>query len=297
MKVSRWLRVSLSLCACLFSSPVFAQGADTYRVEVDNGIREFSSGNYQEALASFLRAYQARPTARVLRGIAKARFELRQYSACVSAIEAAVASGDDPLTPEMRVEMGELLRRAQGYVGLLTVRVTPDNAEVYLDGQALPPESRGVPFRADLGRHEVEVSAPGYSTSRRSVDVLAGGATQVVVVALTGSRGNPIFVGSLVTGIAAVGGAVGGAIWFVDRDAAVTRCQEAFDRGANCRNAQSLGSERDIAFWTLLGSSALAVGSFVALGLSLRSSAPAPAAAVACAPLPGGAGCTGVIRW
>lgn len=289
---------ALVAATLLASAPVGAQTADdaTYRAYVDNGVREFSGNNFQEALASFLRAYQIRPTARVLRGIAKVRFELRQYSACADAADAALANGDDPLTPEMRAEMDGLRARALGYVGNMTLRVSPENAEVTLDGQPVAPAVRGVPFRVDIGRHEVEVSASGFSTARRTVDVLAGGDMQLVVVALTTSRTNPLFVASLVAGIAAAGGVIGASVWFVDRNDATGRCQEAFDRGANCANADALASERDIAMWTLIGSSAVLVGSAIAFGLSLRGDGPAPAA-IACAPTPGGGGCAGVVRW
>lgn len=289
---------ALLAASLLASAPAAAQTVDdpNYRAYVDNGVREFSGGNFQEALASFLRAYQIRPTARVLRGIAKVRFELRQYSACLDAVDAALANGDDPLTPDLRAEMDNLRARALGYVGNMTLRVSPENAEVTIDGQPVSPASRGVPFRVDIGRHDVEVSAAGFSTARRTVDVLAGGDMQLVVVALTTSRTNPLFVGSLIAGIAAAGGAVGASIWLVDRIDATGRCQEAFDRGANCANADALASERDIALWTLIGSSAVLVGSAIAFGLSLRDGEPAPAA-IACAPIPGGGGCAGVVRW
>jgi hypothetical protein len=292
------LRSALLAATLLASARAHAQTADAsgYRALVDNGVSEFAGGNYQEALASFLRAYQVRPTARVLRGIAKVRFELRQYSACLDSIDAALAAGDDPLTSEMRAEMDALRSRTLGYVGTMTVRVSPDGAEVTLDGQPLSRALRGVPFRVDIGHHEVDVSASGYSTSRRAVDVLAGGDTQLVVVGLTASRTNPLFVTSLVVGIAAAAGAVGSSIWLVNRLDAVDRCQTAIDRGANCANADALHGERDIAMWTLIGSSALFVGSAVAFGLSLRSREQAPAA-LACAPIPGGGLCTGGIRW
>lgn len=297
--MSRQNCLALTLAGVLSAAPfAYAQAGGEYRADVENGIREYGSGNYQEALASFLRAYQVRPTARVLRGIAKVRFELRQYNACLDAIEAAMLSEDDPLTPEMRAEMGELRGRAQGYVGNLTIRVSPDNATVTLDGQPLPGRMHGVPLRVDIGRHEIEVTANGYNESRRVVIVQAGGDTQLVVVGLTANRTNPLLIGGLVVGIAGVGAAVGSAIWLVNRLDATARCQEAFDRGANCRNADALASERDIALGALIGGSALAIGGAIALGLALRvRGESAPSASVACAPTLGGGACAGVVRW
>lgn len=269
-----------------------------YRALIDNGIREFAGGNYPEALASFLQAQQIRPGARVLRGIAKTRFELRQYSACIDAIDAALQTAYDPMTPEMRGEMAALRQRALGYVGQITLRVSPANARVVMDGQTLPSSLYGVPFRADIGRHTFEVSAEGFSTANRSVDVQAGGDTQLVVVALVAGQSNPLFVGSLVTGILSVGGVVGSALWWIDRSAEADRCQEAFDNGARCANADALGQERNLSLGVLIGTSALAVASGIALGVSLRGRPTGtPPLSALCVPSPGGGACAGVLRW
>ncbi|MBL8602538.1 MAG: PEGA domain-containing protein [Myxococcales bacterium] len=289
------------LLACIVGaapSTVRAQTVDeaAYRAFIDNGIREYSNGSYAEALASFSRAYQLRPGARVLRGIAKTRFELRQYSACLDSIDAALSANEDPLTPEMRAELEALRARAADYVGAVTLRVTPAEARVTLDGQPLSDALRDVPFRADIGRHTFDISAEGYTAEHRTVEVTSGRDTQLVEVALLHGRSSARLVASLVVGLVGLGGGVASALWLIDRGAESDRCQEALDRGGRCSSAESIAEERNLALGSLIGAGALFAAGAVGVAVSLRGPrlTTPTTASVSCGPTLRGLACGGI---
>ncbi len=287
--------LAVTLALTLHAAPSRAQ--DAYRALVDEAVQEYDLGHYTEALARFERAYAMRPSARLLRGMAKARFELRQYALCLDAAEAALARPED-LTPAMINELQQLRARVWGYVGTVSFQVTPWNATVTLDGREVAPDRRSQPMRVDVGSHEVVVSSPGYQSARRTLEVSSGGRSDVMVIALHAGGASPVpWIGAAL-GVLGLGGAVGSALWMVDRTDAVDRCQVAFDQGARCANAEALASERDLAIVALVGSGVVAVAGAITFGLGLRASrSSAPAASVAGAPTVGGGFCAGAIRW
>ena len=99
-----------------------------YRRYVEEGLREFNAANYEEALALFDKAYAVKPTARVLRGIGKVQFELKQYAKAVGTLDAALASTADPLADTLREEVTSLRERALRFTGVVKAKVVPATA-------------------------------------------------------------------------------------------------------------------------------------------------------------------------
>lgn len=196
-------------------------------------------------------------------------------------------------------ELQQLRARVSGYVGAVSFQITPWNATVTLDGREVPPERRTQPVRVDVGSHEVVVSATGYQSARRTLEVTSGGRSDVVVVTLLAGGASPLPWIGVALGVLGAGGVVASALWMVDRTDAVDRCQTAFDQGARCANADALASERDLALGALIGSGVVAVAGAITFGLTIRgaSSTPSPRASVGCLPTVGGGFCAGALRW
>jgi hypothetical protein len=265
---------------------------------VDDALTEFDAGRFEEALSAFEQAYQVKPSARALRGIAKALFELRSYARCVQAIDRALASDVEPVTGALREDLESLKARALRFVGEAILEVSPPTATVVFDGEALDLSSGKAASRVvDVGTHTLEVSAPDHEPQRRRFETHGGAVTRVVVrldpvrtitaplpqetpPANAGSRTPPLL---LVMGAVAASTAVvvGSSIWFVDRGVAVGRCDDAAAAGARCANADSVAFERSVATWTLALSAAAVVASSVLLVVVLRGERrPAPRTAV-----------------
>jgi hypothetical protein len=251
-----------------------AQDASEYERLVDEAVSEFDAGHFDEALSAFEQAYKVKPSARALRGVAKALFELRLYSRCIGVIDRALASDVDPLTDSLRADLESLKARALRFVGELAVDIAPAGATILLDSA---PIDRNAPL--EVGPHTLDASAPGFESQHRKVEIHGGEVTRLSL------RLEPIRVASpppraegrsvpLAFGIGAVVAStvavVGSSIWFVDRGDAVGRCDDAAGAGARCANADSIVFQRDISTWTLSLSSAALVASAVALFVVLR---------------------------
>lgn len=302
------------------AAPARAQDEAQYRQHVREALEEFEAGNFQEALTLFQQAYAIRPTARVLRGIAKVRFELRQYVECVEAAEAAMASQNDALTPEMQHEMTELRDRALRFVGTLVVRVDPPGATVLLDGRQVPPAQIGTPIRVAMGSHTVEATAAERQDAHRTVDVQGGQTAEValtleaiaapvreVIVQQAAPPPPPppphqdiglMVAGFVLEGIGAAALGVGIA-WLVDRQGAVDRCQLAWVTDAVCRNEGTVVGERDLSIIPLAaGGAVLATGVILTIVHFTSSGGGDEAQPTAlCVPTGDGVMCAGGARW
>ncbi len=151
----------------------------SYRATVREALAEVNSGNWPEARALFERAHRIKPNARTLRGLGVTAFELRRYVQALRELRAALKDNRNPLTPEQRTEVADIIARAERYVGKLRVRTVPANAALRVDGVAV----EGRELALEVGDHEVFASAPGHRDARARVSVEAG-ATHALVLSL-----------------------------------------------------------------------------------------------------------------
>ena len=156
------------------------KGNEAYTRVIQEGLVEFDAGNYAEARVMFEQAHALKPSARTLRGMGMTSFELKEYVRAERELNAALIDLRQPLSDAQRKDALALLLRLEHYIGKLQVRTDPAKASVTLDGVSVS----GAEFKADLGRHELVVEAPGYRTLSRAVTV-EGGRTQVLELKLT----------------------------------------------------------------------------------------------------------------
>ena len=88
-------------------SPARAEGAaletrDDYRALVKQAVREFEASNWPEAFALFKRAHELEPSARTLRGIGLAAYEMRDYVQSIGYLQTALEDQRRPLSPAQR---------------------------------------------------------------------------------------------------------------------------------------------------------------------------------------------------
>lgn len=257
----------------------------TYERLVDEALAEFDAGHYEEALSAFEQAFKEKPSARALRGVAKALFELRAYVRCVATIDRALASDVDPLPENLRADLDGLKERALRFVGEASIEVTPASASLLLDGRAV---AAGDPVKLEVGAHTVEASAPDHQSQTRRFEVHGRETTKVSIalepirvapppiqVAPSENRTVPLVlsIGAIVLSTGAI---VGSSIWLVDRADAVDHCNDVAAAGARCSNEGSIAFQQNAATGTLVISSAALVVSAVTLWLVLRGDKRAP---------------------
>jgi hypothetical protein len=150
--------------------PVHAQKkvGDEYQNLVQQGLREYSLGNFSEAKSFFAQAHALSPNARTLRGLGMASYELRSYVEAAGYFEEALASNERPLTAAMRQEITNLLQQSRSFVSHLHITVVPATAELRLDTR---PVTRGPSgdVLIDPGNHELIAEAPEYESITRTI--------------------------------------------------------------------------------------------------------------------------------
>lgn len=141
-----------------------------YRAAIDAAVQEHELNHFAESREHFAHAHALLPNARTLRGLGVADFELRHYVDAVRELEAALAAPAKRLQGSLRADTEALLARARGYVGETQLRLDPPDATLRVDGVPSQLDSEAK-LMLEVGDHELEVSAPGRVTQRRTVRV------------------------------------------------------------------------------------------------------------------------------
>jgi hypothetical protein len=141
-----------------------------YRAAIDAAVQEHELNHYAESREHFARAHALLPNARTLRGLGVADFELRRYVDAVKELAAALATPAKRLEGSLRSDTEALLAQARAYVGETHLRLYPPDATLRVDGveTVLGPEAS---LMIEVGDHELEISAPGRLTQRRTLRV------------------------------------------------------------------------------------------------------------------------------
>ena len=170
-------------------SPESAESA-AYRELIESAIGEYEARNFLEARALFARAHAMYGNARTFRGLGMVAFELREYADSVAMLEQALASKVKPLEGELRARTMELLARARGFVATVRLVVQPPAARLRVDGDAVMTIAQAATLRLSVGKHVLEVDAPGYVAERKTIEVV-GGDDRALTIALERAVATP----------------------------------------------------------------------------------------------------------
>lgn len=151
-----------------------------YMEAVEQAFHEFELGNYVEARSKFLEANRLRSSAQLLRALGMVEFELKNYVACLSYLDRALASTERPLTDEQRRETERLRGQARDYVAGYQITVEPRDANLFLDGIALVPPADGMVL-LQLGDHVIEARSPGYQAARHELHIFRASDEQLTI--------------------------------------------------------------------------------------------------------------------
>lgn len=286
-------------------------------VLIGDAVAEYDAGRYEEARALFRLAHEKAPTARTLRGIGMASFEMRDYVEATRALAASLRDQRRPLTPEQRKHAEALLSRAQTFVGHFSVKLSPASISVFVDGRPAMFEADGT-LLLPLGRHEISLRCSSCAPNEKQVplDVVGGEKKPLELVLApasappptandsaggTGQGNVPTLIGgdtdaaggqsnkhlwlAGVAGVAAIA-AGGSALWWRSQQQELDSCRsmEAAQL-ADCTNEDSLSTKRSAAMGTTigLGVTAIATGVLAAIFWSRQDQgAPSSTSTVAC---------------
>ena len=284
-------------------------------VLIGDAVAEYDAGRFEEARALFRLAHDKQPTARTLRGIGMASFEMRDYVAATRALAASLRDQRRPLTAEQRKHAQALLARAETFVGQFSLKLSPANLSVFVDGRPATLEADGS-LLLPLGRHELSVRCVTCSPNEKQlpVDVVggekksleltlapatappatadttggapAGGSVPTLVggqqdTAGAGGSGHLWLVGAAGVAVLSAGAS---ALWWSKSQSELNECRSMeADKIADCTNESQLSTQRSLAIGTTigLGAAAIVTGVLAAIFWPGEQSAPATST-VAC---------------
>jgi hypothetical protein len=308
-----WLVVALAAAGLARAGRARADdGADEHGATqglIADAVAEYDAGRFEEARALFRRAQAETPSARTLRGIGMASFELRDYVEATRALAAALSEQRHALTPDQHQHVATLLARAETFVGRFTLKLAPPDASLMVDGKPVLREPDGTVLLS-FGRHLAVASCPGCAPVERTIDVL-GGERQVVEIALatpSQSKGPAPPVGPvgggpagdrdteggvvprvlLVSALVAGAGTVAAALWWHERANELGTCRAAGDR---CLNEPTVAQQTDLATGTTLGLGAVTVAAGIAAAILWSHRTPPGGRSVACVAAREGVSC------
>ncbi len=164
-----------------------------YRAAVQDAVEAYTQQRYQEAFALFRKAHALQPSARTLRGLGLASFEIGRYADSMRYLTEALEDARAALTPAMRAEAERVLQTASAFVVRLHLELTPSDAELSVDGQVLEGAARD-PVLLDPGVHQLVAKAKGFQVAVRSVQWPPGTQAQLelrLVPEVTNANGPP----------------------------------------------------------------------------------------------------------
>lgn len=175
--------VVLSFCCRGWTADADASAKAKFEI----GKQLFSEGDYSGAADSFRRAYQQKPTWKLLFNIGQAEAAAKRYGLALEAFEKYVAEAGDELSEERSAEVHREIRRLRDMVGVLNI-TTEDGAEVYVDDvpRGTAPIHSGIAVAAGV-QHQVTVHVGDEILTEEGVQVLGG---RTVELTLTIENGN-----------------------------------------------------------------------------------------------------------
>lgn len=151
------------------------------RIRFEEAVAALNEGRFADAATSFEASYRVNPVPVVLFNLAFAYRGLGRNLDAIDSIQRFLAAPGS--TPEDRIAAGrEELARLQTTIVRLTIRVTPAQAQVAIDGH--PPHREGNFYLSDPGRHVITATLDGYRPQRSEQD-FAPGSTHTIPWNLT----------------------------------------------------------------------------------------------------------------
>lgn len=187
---------------------------DSYKLHMRNGVKLFQDRNYRAAIVEFSAAYDASPKASPLVNLALCHKAAFDYPQAIAALEKALAQHKDSMDAADQRAATDAVAEMRALLAYVTVRLTPREATLLLDGTALPPGTADAPVPLGPGTHSLSARAEGYAPAERSVTVVSGQKDVVVELALVPNQGYvSVFAADAETAIAVDGRAVASGVW------------------------------------------------------------------------------------
>src|SRR6478736_1064595 len=104
------------------------------KLHFEQGVALYNDGNYNAALAEFLKSYELRKTTGVLYNIGLTQKALFRYSEAIESLEKYLAESTT-MAPERKAEVQQQVAEMRALLADVTLDVEPAGANVLVDGR------------------------------------------------------------------------------------------------------------------------------------------------------------------
>jgi hypothetical protein len=172
----------IALAWCGFAAA--QEGADDEaREQFDTGVELFEAGKFEQAAVSFARAYELKPSFKLLYNIGQVENELGHFAKALDAYTRYLAEGGDQVERVRLEQVRAEVKRLNKLVGMIAIEGAPPGAAVYIDERRSGAAPLPGPIFVDLGEHQVRVKQGAVELHSELVTVAGG---QQVVVRIEG---------------------------------------------------------------------------------------------------------------
>ena len=146
---------------------------EVYGRHMDNGVKLYSEGNYDAAIAEFEAAYKVKPNASPLINLALCYKKQAEYAKAIAVLEQATDKHDDTMKPEHRAAAEREIKEMRALLAYVRVEVTPAEAQLSVDGRPVSADERAN-LALSPGQHQLKAQADGYKTVEQTIKLVSG---------------------------------------------------------------------------------------------------------------------------
>jgi hypothetical protein len=150
------------------------------RVAFQAGVDHYNAERIEEALVEFRRAYDLKPSWKIMFNIGQCEAALGRYGLALDMFERYIVEGGDEVPNQRRDYVSAEVRRIQPMVGSLQV-VAPDGTTVLVDSMERATTPLKGPLRVASGSHEVILKSGDEELLKDTFSVAGGMTTEVAV--------------------------------------------------------------------------------------------------------------------
>jgi hypothetical protein len=172
----------LAVAALLSGFPARAQVEDQARMQYQQGIELFENGKLEQAAIAFERAYELKPSWKIMFNLGQVRNDLGHFAEALKAYTRYLAEGGGEVPKDRVAQVKAEIERLNALVGMIVIESETPGATVYVDKRKEGETPLQGSIFVDLGEHEVAVKL-GATELHREVVKVAGGQRVAVKVA------------------------------------------------------------------------------------------------------------------
>jgi len=163
------------------AAPSEADKAEARR-HFEAGVAKVKVGNFGEAAAEFMRAYELSPSPTPLYNVAVARAQNGQTLEAIAMFRRYLTEGGDKVPADRRARVLKRIAELDAKLGRIKLRVSPETAKATLDGKPVDLAAAAEGVKVAPGYHAVAATSDGCEPREESVEVDQGAVVDVKLV-------------------------------------------------------------------------------------------------------------------